>query len=180
MTTRLGLLRGVLGSTALCMGQNPGPAQNPQLGRGRGFRFSGSTDCKSLTPPRRTNSAGGNGAHSLHGECWLHRPLLPALKACPAPSDGAQVVPDRGPVTKKSQGEREGIFGLLFGVVVWLGSLGPLPNCGPENSQFSSRPLLSITIHWPPQVRPQLHGSAPVLRAQVKLPCPRHGDPAGP
>lgn len=88
--------------------------------------------------------------------------------------------PSSGSCDKGGPGEKGGDFrSFLFGVVVWPGSLGPLPSCGPENSQFSSRPLLPITIHGPLQVRPQLRGSAPVLRAQVKLPRPRHGDPAG-
>lgn len=150
-------------------------------GTSRGFRFSGSTDCKPFTPPRRPNSAGGKRAHGQHGGCWLHGLLLPPPKACPAPSDGSQVVPARGPVTKEGPREREGGEFSVFSV--WGGGLAglswPLPNCGPGNSQFSSRPLLPITIHWPPHLRPQLCGSAPVLRTQVELPCPRHSDPAG-
>lgn len=153
-------------------------------GTSKGFRFSGSTDCKPFTPPRRTKSAGGNGDHSLHGECWLHRLLLPPPYGCPAPSDGAHVVPAKGPETKKGQGKREGIFGLLcWGW--WFGRActapPPRPTAGLRIHSCSHVPLsLSLTIHQPLRVRPQLRGSAPILRPRSGCPAPATETPARP
>lgn len=51
----------------------------------------------------------------------MHGLLLPPPKACPAPSDGSQVVPARGPVTKEGPRERGGVIFGLFCLGWWFG-----------------------------------------------------------